>query len=167
MSDESRPLKPSEFVKDHVSKGGFENDDAVLEVAGRAFFPEKCDPPASTVREVIPPGYVKAPEVAAYEEKRKEKDFDKVRERMVETLTPADAAAANSDYETFLFEYDRTAEVMRQEREEAEAKAKAARDKIEAHKNVHRKLMKEHIDPATREAAEVAYFQKFVQGGDR
>lgn len=166
MSDEQdKVLKPSEFLKSHVEGGGFANDDAVMEAAGRAFFPEKVDPPAPTVRQVIPPGFIKAPEVAAFEEKRKQADFENVKERMRTTLTPEDAAAANSDYETFNFEYERTAEAMRQECEEAEAKATAARNKIEAHKNVYRKIMREDPDPAKRAAAEAAYFRRFVQGG--
>ena len=116
---------------------------------------------------MIPPGYILAPEAARYAEVKQERDFDEVRERMRRELDPQSQAEADSDYERFNLYYSATKEAMRQERDEREATAKAARDKLEAQKSVYRKIMNEHPDPAKRQAAEVAYFRKFVEGGDR
>jgi len=166
MSDENKPLKPSEFLKDHVAKGGFENDDVVMEAAGKAFFPERCDPPAPPAVEKIPFGYVKDEDAFLYEEKMRRRDAEQVKQRMREILPPEDASLANRDYSAFNFEFDRVSEQMRQEREAAEAREKAARDKIEATKSVYRKLMNDP-DPAKAMAAQVAYFRRFVEGGDK
>jgi hypothetical protein len=124
MGDESKPMLPSEILKDHVQKGGFENDDVVFEAA-EAFFPERYAPePKPPESGTIPPGWVKHPEAARFEELRKEDpDFERVKERMVSTLNPEDAAAANSDYDAFNFFYAASKEQLQQESEERVAKA--------------------------------------------
>ena len=69
--------KPSELLKAHVAAGGWENDEIILDAAGKAFFPERyAPPPKEEVREVIPPGYIKHPEAKKFEEARAAKDFE-------------------------------------------------------------------------------------------
>lgn len=66
---------------------------------------------------------MKHPEAAKYEEATQDPDFQRVRERMISTLSPEDKEAANSDFDSFNFFYAATKEQLRQESEERVAKS--------------------------------------------
>ena len=103
----------------------FENDDAYREIVGRHQFQGKVDTPDPGPREsgTIPDGWVRDPEASQYEKRKTSPDFEKVRERMLSTLSPEDAVAANSDYEAFNFHFAAVQEQLRQESEARVAKA--------------------------------------------
>jgi hypothetical protein len=123
MSDEGKPLLPSELVKAHVAGGGFENDEVIMKAA-EAFFPERYAPePKPSESGSIPFGWVRDVSVAKYEEASKDPDFEKVRQRMISTLNAEDAEAANSDFDSFNFFYSASKEQLRQESEERVARS--------------------------------------------
>jgi hypothetical protein len=113
--------------------------------AGRAFFPEKVDPPAPTVVERIPFGYVKDEDAFAYQEKMRRRDAEAMGAHAADAPSE-DAALANSDFSTFNFEFDRLPSRCARERADGSKEAAAGQDR--GHKKRLPENHAEDPDPA-------------------
>lgn len=135
-------------------------DDEVLQMVGEEFF--KPPEPEVVVKEVIPPGFIAAPEIMRYERLRREDpDFDQVRQRMTVSLTEAQQAECDQYHEAFNLAYAQVKQELvaeRMARQEAESEA---RERLAATKKWYRSRM-ESSDPKVREKAELDYLERFV-----